>query len=1294
MRIFDRYLQRIAKNKVPNYVQPRFNLESATEEEQSNAFRFEQLLLKLQHLKPETWFIYSSAGSGKTSLIWELMHELLVADEATACIRINKINIGRYKLGDEVHEFIKSLCPNTVDSDLWKSRSRKNKAKIVIFIDAINEIYANYKNTDQWQFILNLLQGNHRFCVLATSRYKLDDLSNDERDIEFLSIQPLRNHEIERYLRANNLPVKQTLDHISAAGLSGTANNPFLLTLITRFAQTEESKNHSDWPHSRAELLQKTWTTKLSQQHIDAGLSDQALLSCVALISFVLDRSNKYIPLNNVTTLLGKVWKGQENLVAEAKNHLTNHHLVKIHNNAYQLIHDSLIELGLAQLFIAKDSNQIPLIALKSDKLDTFIGDWVALHNDPDKAALMAKELAWESFSIELLIDIIVADSGILSEETLVELWQAVGYGLSGNRTVSDNVASQLQLLPINVVKQGLRCGLLDGWKKRNPWIAEKINNSLHSGNLSVGYITKLKRQYNREYKDIHKSKKKIKKPAINQKSQKYKLINQLMDSNKSLYDRRVSALRLSEINTDSEVTSLLLKTLLEEAEHSIRGACANALGNIGDKGAVETLAKALLEDKGSDVRGSCANALGNIGDKGAVEALAKTLLEDEGSGVRGSCATALGNIGDKGAVETLAKALLEDKGSDVRGSCANALGNIGDKGAVEALAKTLLEDEGSGVRGSCATALGNIGDKGAVEALAKALLEDNDSYTRGSCATALGNIGDKGAVEALAKALLEDKGSDVRGSCAAALGKLSVNSNKCNLALEKAFFSSHETDRTRSSIAIAYTRLNGQLDEKFYNYNHKRRSDGTFPNKKLQGKIVELVANNNPNEKARIWLNKVARKDFDYRNRTMAVIGLDKANKLNKALVRYIIDPTVINSLGKPRDTDNGVLSVTADAVIRRYIYSGDNDDYLLKLVLDLFLEKETHSTVFIPTFISIREMPLQQATDLLRIFDEHINDTKQANTFFCEKVEKEKQFLEHRKQVANELDKLKNSPASYLKIYKDNALPEIEKYLPKENTLPSTKKPKIAVITVTDTESTTFLDFISEQGYPIKLENFKNRFGHLITIKQNNGTELRFIRVQPTDKGSYAALSLVNDILDEFNPTNIIMVGICAGFPERGATLGDVIIAQQVFNYERSRLIDGDYRTQAQSYRCSPYLINLSKALNTERVFEKYLADNNKIHFKDYACGDKVIADKDSSIREKILAISDDIVALEMEGSGMLHSIWENIDGNTVNVAMIKAVSDLADKDMRDNKAEKQQLAMKAAIGVTMTLLRNLGE
>ncbi|MEA3561016.1 MAG: HEAT repeat domain-containing protein, partial [Candidatus Omnitrophota bacterium] len=60
-----------------------------------------------------------------------------------------------------------------------------------------------------------------------------------------------------------------------------------------------------------------------------------------------------------------------------------------------------------------------------------------------------------------------------------------------------------------------------------------------------------------------------------------------------------------------------------------VRIACADALGELGDRKASSFLAEALLEDHNHEVRSSCAFSLGKVGTNKAIPALIKALNDE-----------------------------------------------------------------------------------------------------------------------------------------------------------------------------------------------------------------------------------------------------------------------------------------------------------------------------------------------------------------------------------------------------------------------------------------------------------------------------------------------------------------------------------------------------------------------------------------------------------------------------------------------------------------------------------------
>ncbi|RKY36993.1 MAG: hypothetical protein DRP72_03565, partial [Candidatus Omnitrophota bacterium] len=137
----------------------------------------------------------------------------------------------------------------------------------------------------------------------------------------------------------------------------------------------------------------------------------------------------------------------------------------------------------------------------------------------------------------------------------------------------------------------------------------------------------------------------------------------------------------------------------LKSEDSYVREQAAIALGEIGDKRAIEPLINT-LKDRNSDVRKYAAIALGKIGDKKAVEPLINA-LEDKSWGVCKHAIIALGKIGDKKAIELLINVLRTDW--IVREQAAIALVKISQP-AIEPLINA-LKDKNPGVRKQVAIA-------------------------------------------------------------------------------------------------------------------------------------------------------------------------------------------------------------------------------------------------------------------------------------------------------------------------------------------------------------------------------------------------------------------------------------------------------------------------------------------------------------------------------------------------------------------------------------------------------------
>lgn len=203
----------------------------------------------------------------------------------------------------------------------------------------------------------------------------------------------------------------------------------------------------------------------------------------------------------------------------------------------------------------------------------------------------------------------------------------------------------------------------------------------------------------------------------------------------------------IARIRTDGRV-KITFKDKDTNEYSVVRGRAARALGDIGDRRAVEHLIAA-LKDKDPHVRHEAAIGLGGpaIEDARVVESLIAA-LSDEFWRVRAMAAARLGGTRDPRAFEPLIAA-LDDGHPNVRIRATRALEKIKDPKAVEQLIASLTDDN-QAVRSAAAVALGEFKDSRAIEPLIAMVRKEDGEMPRVRVLKALEKLGHAGAAEAV----------------------------------------------------------------------------------------------------------------------------------------------------------------------------------------------------------------------------------------------------------------------------------------------------------------------------------------------------------------------------------------------------------------------------------------------------------------------------------------------------------------------------------------------------------------
>ena len=211
---------------------------------------------------------------------------------------------------------------------------------------------------------------------------------------------------------------------------------------------------------------------------------------------------------------------------------------------------------------------------------------------------------------------------------------------------------------------------------------------------------------------------------------------NLLIDSHKTknYINERRNQMSLSESNEQPNIKQLKakgdVKSLIKALGHNdiaIKSEASKALVQIGTP-AVESLIAVVAGSGESYSRARAVEALGEIGDKRAVEPLIKALKDKEWM-VGMMAAGALGKLKDKRAVEPLIQAIQYEDWA-LHAPAARSLGTLRDPRAVKVLTAT-LNDSNEEIRKAASEALTAIGDLKPEESVASDQAETSSNLDK-----------------------------------------------------------------------------------------------------------------------------------------------------------------------------------------------------------------------------------------------------------------------------------------------------------------------------------------------------------------------------------------------------------------------------------------------------------------------------------------------------------------------------------------------------------------------------------
>lgn len=242
------------------------------------------------------------------------------------------------------------------------------------------------------------------------------------------------------------------------------------------------------------------------------------------------------------------------------------------------------------------------------------------------------------------------------------------------------------------------------------------------------------------------------------------------------------------------------------------------------------------------------------------------------------------------------------------------------------------------------------------------------------------------------------------------------------------------------------------------------------------------------------------------------------------------------------------------------------------------------------------------------------------------------------------------------------------------------------IAIITALNSPEFDHVLNISKTWKPIELDGDATKYH--TTIFEKNGKQLKIVAACADQMGMTATANLTTKICLTFKPKHIFMSGICAGLKERELNFGDILIAEQSWDYGSGKMKDVIHDGTVQDIKfepdpkpiplCPDLKAKINNFLRKDAIRLKIQADwkgGNKSTFAlqaklgPIASGSYVISS--DTILQDIKSHQRKLLGVEMEAYGLYYAA-ENSPNQYTKPIMIKSVSDFGDSSKNDGYQE----------------------
>ncbi len=182
-------------------------------------------------------------------------------------------------------------------------------------------------------------------------------------------------------------------------------------------------------------------------------------------------------------------------------------------------------------------------------------------------------------------------------------------------------------------------------------------------------------------------------------------------------------------------------------------------------------------------------------------------------------------------------------------------------------------------------------------------------------------------------------------------------------------------------------------------------------------------------------------------------------------------------------------------------------------------------------------------------------------------------------------------------------------------------------------------------------------------VTFTDGTTGEYKLVVTDLLGMGRVEAANAVGDAIRRWRPKYIMVAGIAGGLAKAGVNVGDILISEQIADYELQKLTPKKTQIRWSVHKADPRLLGAAKQLRLEDWRPLIQAARPEVgesrrHVGPICTGDKVIA---NGLMDQYREVWTKLIGVEMEAGGAASGAFQAPDAP--GFFMVRGVSDLAD-------------------------------